>query len=82
MLSGKPLFPGDSDIDQLYRIFRTLGTPTDAVWPSVTSLPNYQPIFPLYEVVPLRQHFQELAAQEPDAFDLVEQMLRYNPKQR
>lgn len=27
------LFPGDSEIDQLYRIFRLLGTPTDSNWP-------------------------------------------------
>jgi cyclin-dependent kinase-like len=25
MLSGEPLFPGDSDLDQLFRITRTLG---------------------------------------------------------
>ena len=25
MLTGDPLFPGDSDIDQLYLIVRTLG---------------------------------------------------------
>ena len=27
MLTKHPLFPGDSEIDQLFRIFRTLGTP-------------------------------------------------------
>ena len=26
-LTKHPLFPGDSEIDQLFRIFRTLGTP-------------------------------------------------------
>ena len=28
MLLGKPLFPGISEIDQLFQIFSTLGTPT------------------------------------------------------
>jgi cyclin-dependent kinase 2 len=27
MLNHKPLFPGDSEIDQLYKIFQIMGTP-------------------------------------------------------
>ena len=48
-LTLKPLFPGDSEIDQLFRIFRTLGTPNDAMWPGVTQLPDYNPMFPKWE---------------------------------
>lgn len=33
MLNGRALFPGDSEIDELYKIFRVLGTPSDASWP-------------------------------------------------
>lgn len=29
-----PLLPGDSDLDQLSRIFQTLGTPTEDDWPA------------------------------------------------
>ncbi len=53
------MFPGDSEIDQLFRIFRTLGTPDETVWPGVTSMPDYKPSFPkwarqdLSKVVPL-----------------------------
>ncbi|VDN18538.1 unnamed protein product [Dibothriocephalus latus] len=36
------LFRGDSEIDQIFRIFRTLGTPSEAVWSGVTSLPEFQ----------------------------------------
>lgn len=36
------LFRGDSEIDQLFRIFRLLGTPSEEVWPGVTNLPEYQ----------------------------------------
>ena len=32
----RPLFPGDSEIDQLFRIFRQLGTPSEASWPGVS----------------------------------------------
>jgi cyclin-dependent kinase 2 len=38
MVTKKVLFQGDSDIDQLYRIFRILGTPDESVWPGVTKL--------------------------------------------
>lgn len=42
MATGKPIFPGDSEIDELFRIFRLLGTPTEVVWPGVSSLPDYK----------------------------------------
>mgnify|MGYP003686214283 CR=1 FL=1 len=46
MLTGKPLFSGDSEIDQLFTIFRALGTPTAAHAPCLCSLPAFQPAFP------------------------------------
>uniref|UniRef100_A0A0N5B9Y1 Cell division protein kinase 5 n=1 Tax=Strongyloides papillosus TaxID=174720 RepID=A0A0N5B9Y1_STREA len=55
---GRPLFPGADVEDQLKRIFRLLGTPTEETWPGVTNLPDYiqLPIFlpgmPLSQVVP------------------------------
>ena len=45
----RPLFPGDSEIDQLYRIFRTLGTPDEKTWPGVSQLPDYKAKFPKWE---------------------------------
>lgn len=45
-ITRRALFPGDSEIDQLFRIFRTLGTPDETVWPGVTSMPDYKPSFP------------------------------------
>ncbi|NXQ41010.1 CDK2 kinase, partial [Catharus fuscescens] len=36
----------DSEIDQLFRIFRTLGTPDEAAWPGVSALPDYKATFP------------------------------------
>ncbi|PNF18039.1 Cyclin-dependent kinase 7 [Cryptotermes secundus] len=33
LLLRVPFFPGDSDLDQLTRIFQVLGTPTDEMWP-------------------------------------------------
>merc|ERR1712107_679277 len=36
MIGGKPLFQGDSEIDQLFKTFRILGTPNEQSWPGVT----------------------------------------------
>lgn len=33
LVTKKPLFSGDSEIDQIYRIFRILGTPNETNWP-------------------------------------------------
>lgn len=47
ILNGEHLLPGDSDIDQLYKIFTLLGTPTENTWPGVSSLKEYRK-FPNY----------------------------------
>nr|XP_019959098.1 PREDICTED: cyclin-dependent kinase 1-like [Paralichthys olivaceus] len=49
LATKKPLFHGDSEIDQLFRIFRTLGTPNNDVWPDVESLPDYKNTFPKWK---------------------------------
>lgn len=49
MLTKIPLFHGDSEIDQLFRIFRTLSTPTDETWPGLSKLPSYKCTFPSWK---------------------------------
>lgn len=46
MASGAPLFTGDSEIDQLYKTFAVLGTPSAAEWPLLPRLPDYSQEFP------------------------------------
>ncbi|CAL9206768.1 unnamed protein product, partial [Musa hybrid cultivar] len=46
MVNRRPLFPGDSEIDELFKIFRVLGTPNEDTWPGVTSLPDFKSAFP------------------------------------
>lgn len=48
MAGGPALFQGDSEIDQLYRIFQRLGTPTPETWPGASSLPEYKDAFPRF----------------------------------
>ena len=42
MITRKPLFPSDSEIEMLFKIFELLGTPDDEAWPGVTHLANYK----------------------------------------
>ncbi|KAD6118974.1 hypothetical protein E3N88_10245 [Mikania micrantha] len=37
-----PIFPGNSDIDQLGRIFNVLGNLNEEIWPGCAQLPNYR----------------------------------------
>jgi serine/threonine protein kinase len=48
MLTKRPLFPGDSEIDQIFKIFRMLGTPDDTIWPNVSQLPDFKAVFPAW----------------------------------
>jgi serine/threonine protein kinase len=41
ILSGRPLFPGNSDLHQLFLIYSALGEPDESKWPGVTELPDY-----------------------------------------
>ena len=45
--AGRPLFPGSDVDDQIKRVFKLLGTPTEETWPGMSGLPDYKP-FPLY----------------------------------
>ncbi|CAH0489136.1 unnamed protein product [Peronospora effusa] len=79
MVLKKPLFPGDSEIDQLYRIFRTFGTPNEASWPGVTKLRDYAPTFPKWKKKNMRELFSQL---DESGLNLLEFMLHYDPSMR
>ena len=38
----RPLFIGDSEIDQIFKIFQARGTPRESDWAGVTFLPYYK----------------------------------------
>jgi serine/threonine protein kinase len=70
MVTKKVLFQGDSDIDQLYRIFRILGTPDETVWPGVTKLREYKPTFPNWSANPIEKVVSGLKL-DPYGLDLL-----------
>lgn len=71
-----PLFPADSDLGQLAKIFNVLGTPSNDSWPNVTLLPNFVEFeargpMDLSGFVP-----------QPAALDLLLRLLCLNPLKR
>ncbi|CEQ39142.1 SPOSA6832_00635, partial [Sporobolomyces salmonicolor] len=84
MIMRQPLFPGDSEIDEIFRIFRPrmdslLGTPDEDVWPGVTSLPDYKPTFPNWHAKDLRDH---VTGSTDESAELILGMLAYDPAKR
>eukprot|EP01017_Pseudomicrothorax_dubius_P017512 TRINITY_DN1971_c0_g1_i1.p1 TRINITY_DN1971_c0_g1~~TRINITY_DN1971_c0_g1_i1.p1 ORF type:complete len:306 (+),score=53.43 TRINITY_DN1971_c0_g1_i1:145-1062(+) len=80
LLAKTALFTGDCEIDQLYRIFRVLGTPTEQVWPGLTVMKNYSPNFPKWP--PQLAHVVSSFAVDALGFDLLQRMLKYDPCER
>jgi len=79
MCTRKPLFQGDSEIDQLFRMFRILRTPTEEIWPGVTSLPDYKASFPCWNSNQLEGQIKNM---NDDGFDLLQKTLIYDPSKR
>lgn len=79
LATQRPMFPADCEIDQLYKIFQTFGTPDDTVWPGVSSLPYYKRTFPKWSGNHLSYFVPGL---EPAGLDLLTKMFIYNPADR
>uniref|UniRef100_A0A5F9DBW9 Cyclin-dependent kinase 7 n=1 Tax=Oryctolagus cuniculus TaxID=9986 RepID=A0A5F9DBW9_RABIT len=75
LLLRVPFLPGDSDLDQLTRIFETLGTPTEEQWPDMCSLPDYV-TFKSFPGIPLQHIF--IAAGD-DLLELIQGLFLFNP---
>ena len=70
-----PLFPGKTEIDQINRIFKELGTPTEKIWKGVTELPNMKKInFSEYPYNRLRNRFDSIVTET--GFDLMNRWVR------
>lgn len=79
MVTKRPLFHGDSEIDQLFRIFRILTTPTEELWPGVSQLPDYKPNFPKWTTSNIANSVKNM---DPLGVDLLQKTLVYDPTRR
>jgi len=80
MVSRVPLFPGDSEIDQLLRIFRVRGTPNESTWPMVSTLEAYMPEFPSWP--PLALERVAPGVSKPGGLELLDALLQLDPTRR
>ena len=79
MCTRKPLFPGDSEIDEIFKIFRLLGTPTEELWPGVTSFPDFKPSFPKWQ---RNERVALVSGLDEDGLDMLDGFLQYDPSMR
>ncbi|KAF2027113.1 Pkinase-domain-containing protein [Setomelanomma holmii] len=79
MCTRKPLFPGDSEIDEIFKIFRILGTPSEQDWPGVTSFPDFKPSFPKWNRTDIASIVTNL---DDMGLDLLDALLVYDPAGR
>jgi serine/threonine protein kinase len=85
LVMSRPLFPGDSEIDELFKIFRTLGTPDEEIWPGVVTLPDYKPTFPNWPQQSMAKTVTSWGREEvpdPLGLDLLSKLLVYEPSSR
>lgn len=77
--AARPLFLGDSEIDQLFKIFQVLGTPNENNFPGVSLLKDFTLSFPKWRGVPLHSVVPML---DPLGQDLLAQLIMYDPAKR
>lgn len=84
----EPILQGQDELDQLNRIFKLLGTPTEESWPGWNKLPNAQKInFKKYNLNTLREKFPAVSTKDDlvlteKGYDLLNRMLCPNPATR
>ncbi len=80
MALGSPLFPGDAEIDQLFKMFQALGTPSEKTWPGISKLRDYKAAtFPCWGPGKLKTMVTNL---DPAGMDLLGRMLVLDPARR
>lgn len=79
MVEKKPLFMGDSEIDQIFKIFSLHGTPNNDSWPGVTSLPDFKTTFPKFKGNNPKNVFKNF---DDVGLDLLMQMIALDPAKR
>ena len=79
MAHRKPLFAGDSEIDQIFKIFQMHGTPNEKTWPGITKLPEFKLTFPQFRPKGLKEYNTNI---DEVGLDLLWQMIQIDPGKR
>ena len=81
MFSGRPLFPGTTNEDQLLKIFRLMGTPSERSWPGITQFPEYKANWPNMATQEWGNIIKEIKDDRLGQ-DLLKKMLQLRPELR
>ncbi|ORY79411.1 cyclin-dependent kinase [Protomyces lactucae-debilis] len=79
MFTGRPLFPGSNNEDELLKIFRLMGTPTEQTWPGISQYTEYKTTWPYYVTQDLGQILPMI---DSLGLDLLSRLLVMQPNQR
>ena len=79
LIQKRPLFMGDSEIDQIFKIFQFHGTPTEKTWPGISKLPNFKTTFPKFRMKDAKEVFSGFTKNE---LDLAMSMIALDPCKR
>jgi len=82
MANQRPLFPGDSEIDHLLKIFQKLGTPDESVWKGIEGLPDFKKTFPKWKTKGLDKMDGVAHALGVHGVHLLEGLLKFTPNER
>ncbi|KAK4704136.1 cell division cycle 2-like, partial [Phenoliferia sp. Uapishka_3] len=81
LILKEPLLPGKGEIDQVSKIFKLLGRPTEEIWPGFSKLPNAKS-FNLSSAQPFSNLRQTFRYTTSHGLDLLSQLLAYDPEKR
>ncbi|KAF2709526.1 Pkinase-domain-containing protein [Pleomassaria siparia CBS 279.74] len=79
MYTGRPLFPGTTNEDQLQKIFRLMGTPSERSWPGISQFPEYKGNFHVFATQDLRLILPQV---DQVGLSLLNSMLQLRPEMR
>lgn len=80
LINKAPLFPGTTEIEQITKIFKLLGTPNEKIWPGYEKLMSTKSFtFGNYKYNNIRSRFPYLTE---NGLDLMSKLLTYDPEKR
>ena len=81
VLTTEPLFPGENEIDQIARIHKLLGTPSDELLRQFYGNPNHEMSYS-FAFQPAQDLMTLLPSKSRATVDLLKKLLTYDPRKR
>jgi cyclin-dependent kinase 10 len=83
LLMHKPIFPGQTELQELTLICQLIGSPTPSTWPSLTTLPMYGKFdLPVRQFALDNSKFTHHPVLSAASLDIVTRLLLWDPRRR